>query len=40
MYPLDEEHEGGLEEFVRGLGHRLQVNYGCKGSLSSYDVII
>jgi hypothetical protein len=27
--PQDEEHEGGRDEFVRGLGHRLPVNYGC-----------
>jgi hypothetical protein len=25
----DEEHEGCRDEFVRGLGHRLLVNYGC-----------
>jgi hypothetical protein len=36
----DKEHEGCRDEFVRGLGHRLPVNYGCRGSLSSYDVII
>jgi hypothetical protein len=36
----DEEHEGGRNEFVRGLGYRLSVNYGCRGLLSSYDVII
>jgi hypothetical protein len=38
--PQDEEHEGCRDEFVRGLGRRLPVNYGCGGSLSSYDVII
>jgi hypothetical protein len=38
--PQDEEHEGGRNEFVRGLGYRLSVNYGCGGLLSSYDVII
>jgi hypothetical protein len=38
--PQDEEHEGGRDEFVRGLDRRLPVNYGCRGSLSSYDVII
>jgi hypothetical protein len=38
--PQDEEHEGGHEEFMRGLGRRLPVNYGCRGLLSSYDVII
>jgi hypothetical protein len=37
---LDKEHEGCRDEFVRGLGRRLPVNYGCGGSLSSYDVII
>jgi hypothetical protein len=36
----DKEHEGYRDEFVRGLGRRLLVNYGCGGSLSSYDVII
>jgi hypothetical protein len=25
----NEEHEGCHNEFVRGLGHRLLVNYGC-----------
>jgi hypothetical protein len=25
----DEEHEGGRDEFVRGLGRRLPVNYVC-----------
>jgi hypothetical protein len=29
-----------MREFVRGLGRRLPVNYGCGGSLSLYDVII
>jgi hypothetical protein len=38
--PQDMEHEGCRDEFVRGLGRRLPVNYGCGGSLSSYDVII
>jgi hypothetical protein len=38
--PQDEEHEGCYNEFVRGLGCRLPVNYGCGGSLSSYDVSI
>ena len=37
---LLEEHEGCRDEFVRDLGRRLPVNYGCEGSLSSYDVII
>jgi hypothetical protein len=27
--PHDEEHEGCRDEFVRGLGRRLLVNYGC-----------
>jgi hypothetical protein len=27
--PRDEEHEGCHDEFVRGLGHRLPVNFGC-----------
>jgi hypothetical protein len=40
MYQQDEEHEGCRDEFVRGLGHRLPVNRGCGGSLSSYDVMI
>jgi hypothetical protein len=38
--PQDEEHEGCRDEFLRGLGRRLPVNYGCRGSFSSYDVII
>jgi hypothetical protein len=38
--PQDKEHEGCCDEFVRGLGRRLLVNYGCGGLLSSYDVII
>jgi hypothetical protein len=25
----DEEHEGCRDEFVRGLGRRLRVNFGC-----------
>jgi hypothetical protein len=37
--PQDKEHEGCNDEFVRGLGHRLPVSYGCGGSLSSYDII-
>jgi hypothetical protein len=40
MYRQDEEHEGCSDEFVRGIGRRLLVTYGCGGSLSSYDVII
>jgi hypothetical protein len=28
-YRQDEEHEGCRDEFVRGLGHRLPVNYVC-----------
>jgi hypothetical protein len=27
--PQDEKHEGCHDEFVRGLGRRLLVNYGC-----------
>jgi hypothetical protein len=38
--PQDKEHEGCRNEFVRGLGRRLPVNYGCGESLFSYDVII
>jgi hypothetical protein len=38
--PQDKEHEGCRDEFVRSLGRRVPVNYGCRGSLSSYDVII
>jgi hypothetical protein len=38
--PQDEDHEGCYDEFVRGLGRRLPVNYGCGGSLSSYDAFI
>jgi hypothetical protein len=34
--PQDEEPEGCRDEFVRGLGRHLPVNYGCGGSLSSY----
>jgi hypothetical protein len=37
---LDKEHEGCRDAFMRGLGRRLLVNYGCGGPLSSYDVII
>jgi hypothetical protein len=36
----DKELEACRDEFVRGLGRRLPVNYGCGGLLSSYDVII
>jgi hypothetical protein len=39
-YCQDEEHERCRDEFVRGIGRRLRVNYGCGGSLSAYDVII
>jgi hypothetical protein len=28
-YRQDKEHEGCHDEFVRGLGRRLPVNYGC-----------
>jgi hypothetical protein len=35
-YHQVEEHEGCHDEFMRGLDHRLSVNYGCRG----YDVII
>jgi hypothetical protein len=38
--PQDEEHEECRDEFVRGLGRRLLVNYDCRGSLSSCDAII
>jgi hypothetical protein len=38
--PQDKKHEGCRDESVKGLGRRLPVNYGCDGSLSSYDVII
>jgi hypothetical protein len=38
--PQDEEHEGCHDKFVRCLGRRLPVNYGCRGLLSAYDVII
>jgi hypothetical protein len=27
--PQEKEHEGCHDEFVRGQGHRLLVNYGC-----------
>jgi hypothetical protein len=27
--PQDEEHEGCRDEFMRGLGRRLLVNFGC-----------
>jgi hypothetical protein len=36
----DKEHEGCCDKFVIGLVRRFPVNYGCRGSLSSYDVII
>jgi hypothetical protein len=39
-YHQDEEHEGSRNEFVRGLGRRLPVNYDWRGSLSLYDVMI
>jgi hypothetical protein len=29
----EKEHEGCRDEFMRGLGRRLPVNYGCRGSL-------
>jgi hypothetical protein len=38
--PQDKEHEGCSDEFMRGLGRHLPVNYGCGGLLSLYDVII
>jgi hypothetical protein len=38
--PQDEVHGGCYDEFVRGLGRRLPVNFGVVGSLSPYDVII
>jgi hypothetical protein len=38
--PQDEAHEGWCDDFVRGLGRRLPVNFGVDGSLSQYDVII
>jgi hypothetical protein len=38
--PQDEEHKGCRDEFVRGLGRCIPVNFGCGESLSSYDVII
>jgi hypothetical protein len=28
--PEDEEHEGCRDEFMRGLGRRLPVNYACR----------
>jgi hypothetical protein len=37
--PQDKEHEGCRDEFVRGLGRRLQSTV-VAGSLSLYDVII
>jgi hypothetical protein len=36
----DETHRGCCDEFVRGLGRCLPVNFGVDGSLSPYDVII
>jgi hypothetical protein len=36
----DEVHEGCRDKFVRGLGRRLLVSFGCGGSLSSYDAFI
>jgi hypothetical protein len=36
----NEKHEGCRDEFVRGLGRRLLVNYGRRGLLSSYDANI
>jgi hypothetical protein len=38
--PHDEAHGGCCDKFVRGLGHRLPVNFGVARSLSPYDVII
>ena len=38
--PQDEAREGCCDELMSGLDRRLLVNYGCEGSLSSYDVII
>jgi hypothetical protein len=38
--PQDEEHEGCRDELMRGLVRRLPVNFGCGGSLPSYDVIV
>jgi hypothetical protein len=38
--PKDEALGGCCDEFVRGLGHRLPVNFGVAGPLSSYNVII
>jgi hypothetical protein len=38
--PLDEAREGWRDEFVRGLGRRLPVNFMVVGSLYAYDVII
>jgi hypothetical protein len=35
----DEEHEGCYDEFMRGLDRRLPVNYGCGGSMSSYNYL-
>jgi hypothetical protein len=38
--PQDEAHGGCCDEFVRGLGRRLPVNFGVAGPLSPYNVII
>jgi hypothetical protein len=38
--PQDEEHGGCCDEFVRGLGRRLPVNFGLLDRLSPYNVII
>jgi hypothetical protein len=38
--PQDEAHGGCCDEFVRGLGRRLPVNFGVARSLSPYDIII
>jgi hypothetical protein len=38
--PQDEAHGCCYDEFVRGLGRHLPVNFGVAGSLSPYDVII
>jgi hypothetical protein len=38
--PQDEAHGGCCDEFARGLGRRLLVNFGVAGPLSPYDIII
>ena len=38
--PHDEAHGGCCDEFVRGLGRRLPVNFWVAGPLSPYNVII